>query len=493
MTEAVDPYIEGVIMRGDEGSALLAAKCAPTLRNSNHVDIVTEGINGIAVLRVPEGFSIVAHSASGDPNERNPEAHAMSLIDRLYADAQAVGATPLGMADVVDSSGSDKRLVASIADALAEGANKRKIAILNGELAILGERVNCEANISGTMIGLIPRTYRHPLRFTKRGIEYVVIEPNDKAVYINSDGVGTKTELYERRAELERYPAAILPAFFDGAAMLADDAAKLFAEIKALFEVMGRNSEARSVDTQETANALSRRFGFEYVIAHEMVGDRLCGWKHGTAAYNISGSAVSLIDDETLKHLPIPEAGDYIIAISGKPNPRSNGITAKRAAMVKQFGQDWHKTPEGQMFLNFLAEPSTVFYPVFRELLRNNAATSVYHMSGGAYKGKLAKPLAKHGLYAKLEGLYQPDWRELALAGFEMAPAEIAYAKWPMGTEGFVTIKQPDAALKTISKYGLRGKVVGQLELSPDKTGVELVGVAAGGKNVYFSGLAEAA
>ena len=60
--ESVDWYIQEVIERGDQGSALLAARCAPTL-NAEYVDVIRQGMNGIAVLRIPDGYAAVVLSA----------------------------------------------------------------------------------------------------------------------------------------------------------------------------------------------------------------------------------------------------------------------------------------------------------------------------------------------------------------------------------------------------------------------------------------------
>ena len=113
-------------------------------------------------------------------------------------------------------------------------------------------------------------------------------------------------------------------------------------------------------------------------------------------------------------------------------------------------------------------------------------------MSGGAYEGKLARPLAKQGLYARLKNLFDPDWRESAIAQYADIPAEIAYAQWPMGNEGFATTKDPEKAMNAISRYGLESRQVGRVEKADGRTGVELADVrASDGKNVYFSGISE--
>jgi len=137
------------------------------------------------------------------------------------------------------------------------------------------------------------------------------------------------------------------------------------------------------------------------------------------------------------------------------------------------------------MFLEFLAEPSTIFYPVFKELIETGLATSVYHMSGGAYKSKLAKPLAKHGLFVDMENkLFFPDWREIALKEATSTTTEAAYEKWPMNNEAFITTKNPIEAEKIISKYNLKPRFAGELE-ETNRTGIEFI--AYSGEKIAFT------
>lgn len=365
---------------------------------------------------------------------------------------------------------------------MVSGANRYEFAVMNGELAILGNRINCDANVSGTMVSLLRKGSRRERGHFSDGSVFAAFDPNGLAIYMNSDGVGTKTEFYERA---RKYTGALR----DSLAMKLDDAAKIGARAKVVFDVVETKGNIPVSELRETAALISQEMDLAYLLHHESVGNRLGGWDED-AAFNVSGSAVNVIDEERLRSPLTPHEGDYIIAIRGKPNPRSNGITDKRKAMIKQFGDNWHQTPEGRMFLEFLAEPSTVFYPVFNALIEQGCATSVYHMSGGAYNGKLAKPLARHGLYATLEGLFDADWRELALGGFSFTSAEAAYAKWPMGNEGFITTSDPEKAMRIIATYGLEARQVGSVEKTADgKTGIELVGIkGSGGKNVYFSG-----
>jgi hypothetical protein len=320
-----------------------------------------------------------------------------------------------------------------------------------------------------------------------------VFSPNGKPVYANSDGVGTKTEFYERAYEWTGDASIVARGLQDSLAMKADDDGKIAATARVIHDNVETNlpiTERERESFREEARAWNSRLGISYSLNFEDVSSRLHGWSDdGTKYFNISGSAVSTIDEEWLKNPPKSSVGEYLIAIAGLANSRSNGHTKRRGIMTEMLGKKWHLTPQGHEFLDFLTRPSTVLYPVFGALLEHGDATSFYHMSGGAYNGKLAQPLAEHGLYVAIKGIFPPDWREQKMAEFASMSNEAAYAQWPMGNDGVVTTKIPDAALNRITAMGLNCMVVGQLEQRSEKTGVTLVGIkGSDGEDVYFSG-----
>ena len=485
----VDEYIREVVEKGDEGSKLLAARTAPTLKNSPLVRIVREGMNGIAVLDIPEDCCVIVHSCTGDPKAENLKEHAFSLVEKLITDVDLIEASSIAFVNVIDSSTGDLKLLEEIAEGLVEGANRYSLAIMNGENAILGNRITKGANISGTMISIMHTdTARKKFGdfvtakiFDKGPHRFAIFHPEGKPVYINSDGVGTKTEFYERA---DRHSLAL----YDSLAMKLDDAAKLGAIPKVVSDVVEINEVIPFDFLESTAQEIGfRELGIAYILHREIVGDRLRGYDDDVAVYNISGSVVSVINEERLRNPPVPREGDFLVTVRGKPNPRSNGITDKRRVMVEMFGKMWHVTEVGKVFLNYLASPSTVLFPLFSKLLSEQVATSVYHISGGAYNGKLARPLAQHNLFAKIDNLFPPDWRELFFVGASFATPEMAYGKWPMGNDGFFTTRSPVSALETVKEFGLEGRVVGQLETAKDgKTGAEIT--TFNGKRVYFNG-----
>ena len=419
--------------------------------------------------------------------------HTLSLIDKLARDSENIGAEPVAFADVVDSNTGDLDMIDIVGYALKEGADKHKVGIPTGENAILGNRVNCEANVIGTMMALLPRSKAEELSpdgslffsFKKDGISYAVFDPEGKPVMINSDGVGTNTEFYERSGD---YKLAV----DDEAAMKWDDAAKLGAIIRVSSTIVETKGNIPIDEIIAHAESLGKRNNLIAILDEDKVGSRIMGFNPSAASYNVGGSVVSTIDEWRLQNPLKPNAGDYLLALTGMlPNPRSNGITDKRKAMVALFGENWHKTEIGKIFMQYLGQPSTILYPVFNDLIGKGLATSVYHMSGGAFRGKLAKPLARHNLFVKINDLFRPDWRESTLIGHSLMPAEVAYASFPMGNDGFITTAEPEQAIELIErKYGMLARVVGQLEHNHRGwSGARLIGIkGSGGDDVYFSG-----
>jgi len=480
-TEVDDAYLKEVIGRGDEGSRLLAAICAPTLKNSDRVRLI--GDEKRIALEIPDNHQPIVHSCAG---RGNPEEAAKDLVLNLMAQASEINATPVAFTNIIDSRTGDIEMLRKIAAALAAAADIYHLPIINGENAILGDVVRGDANISGTMISSLPKgskVYTGTLIKEGRFIRYsgspprpvfATFDHEGKYVIANTDGIGTKTRFRQRLG-------AWALSINDFLAMIFDDQAKVRgARVRVasgVLEVSGYSEQIKL--TERYMRERCKEMGILGTLQLEK--GNLNAYKEGVVAYNIGGTAVGIVSEQDLLNPLKPAAGEFVIAIRGKPNPRSNGITGKREAMRRMFGENWHETEIGKKFLEFLAEPSTVLYPVFQELISSGLATSVYHMSGGAYDGKFARPLAKHGLMAKLDNLFAPDWRELALC--TLTPARAAYGKYPMGNEGFVTTTKPDDAIAAIKARGLDAQLAGRIE---EGTGVELV--AWNREKVYFDG-----
>lgn len=493
MVNELQRYIEEVIKKGDEGSSLLAALTAPTLGNQMKVGslrVLDGGMNGLTVLDVPKTHSVMVHSVGADPNIADLSKYSESLVNNLIKTSYP-DSIPVAFANVVDSNTGNIEMIKTIGNALAKTATTHNLAILNGENAVLGDRVSSDANLSGTMISLVHNSKLNVLDgIIKKGdIEYAFFDPEGKPVLINSDGVGTKTEFYERSG---KYHLAIE----DFMAMNLDDAIKIAAKAKVISGVLEYTKGIPTDHCSEHLEQVAWNMGILGILQPENLEGRIRGYNDSTPTFNISGSVVSTIDEERLTNPLKPSEGDLLIAIKSKnPNPRSNGITARRTLM-NQLGEEWlkgtefnewHETNEGKEFLEYLSTPSTIFYPVFSELIEKGLATSVYHMSGGAFNGKLARPLAKEGLFAEISNLFPMSGIEERLYDASGASLKTAYENWPMGAEGFITVNPSDinSATKVLQDINYRMKVVGKLELG--NTGVKIN--TPQGEVIRFNGL----
>src|SRR3989344_3341787 len=76
-----------------------------------------------------------------------------------------------------------------------------RVACINGELAKLGDMMNCDCNIAGTVLGYLPRfkfSGNLPAMVQLDGVLYYIFDPNEKLVWMNSDGIGTKSIVHSR-------------------------------------------------------------------------------------------------------------------------------------------------------------------------------------------------------------------------------------------------------------------------------------------------------
>jgi phosphoribosylaminoimidazole (AIR) synthetase len=499
-------YRENVIKVDSEGAELLAEICEPTLDNSGWVDVLKAGRHGLAVLRIPEDYLCVVHSASGRQTLSNPDWYAESMVGNLVRQAEFIDAQPVAFSNVVDSSVGDRDLIERIGKAMVKKADFHNLAILNGENAVYGPMINCDANISGTMISVVSKDsgkffgtdFSDPVGFKLNGTSYIVFDPKGQAVYMNSDGTGTKTDFYAmlfEAASEEWFDVNEISWLRDSIAMKLDDTIKIGARAIVVQDVVDVKGNLPTELMKREAEMIGSELGIVYSLQLRRNDRRIMGYKKGAPAYTVSGSAVSVIDEERLSNPLKPSAGEYLIVMTGIPNPRSNGITAKRKLAIELFGENYHLDPRCEEHLKYLATPSTILYPIFKRLVDEGLATSVYHMSGGAYKGKLAKPLAEHGLFVSIDKLFEPHPTEVKLMEASGSSTEDAYATWPMGNDGFVTTEHPRKTVEMIQhEFGLEAKVASKDTIKPARggsTGVELT--AFNGETVYFSGQKKAA
>ncbi len=467
-------YVKDVIDFDAAASEIMYDVSRKTFNFREEVEVIDDRKGGLAALRVKPGKKIAIHGAVADPWIDDIPEYAASLVSHLRAQARFLNARPIAFFDTIARSDVPISAIEQVAESLYSECRKYKLAILNGENAKLGSRVNAPLNLSGVMLSYI----NHPVGvFGRREIPYIVIEADGRLAYGNCDGEGTKIEVKERTGQY---------GMEDAIAMIADDAARKMGDIRALYFVMeAANNESPLAQLWRSGKAISEKIDSYFAIHREVVGERVAGY--GSAPYNIEGTCISFIDEQSVKGMPSPKEGDYLFAIRNPENPftfRSNGITEVREGFNSLYGSEWHRSVySGITAGNWAGSPSTVFYPLVKRLFSAGLISGFFHMSGGAFKEKLAEPLADLGLGARLDNLYEPSPAMRLLAESQGITMEEAYRIWNMGNEAFVTTGKPDGLMNMLGKLGLEGRPAAS---QPLRKGLKLIIDAYNGEEVIF-------
>lgn len=486
-----DKYKKDIIEAGDKFSQIMAEYTIPTIEAHSRAEVLSGGMNHVAVMRPEEDDIGVAVSASGDPKLFGEE-HVSSMINNLENKLNENGAELMLMSNVIEGRELKEEYAHEIGKTIKEICLRKGIANMNGESAGMGNVIIPKYNISGTGVGLIkedrlPNQIKSILEKQNsveiNGIIYFKTE--NKPITINSDGNGTKTVL---NVMAENYKDSV----FDFMAMNLDDAIKIGAEARVLTGILEVNQHLHSLNVNDIINNLiveSKKLGIEGRLSSSL-SDRVFSYKENAPAFTISGSTISLIDENILKNLPHPLEGDKLVVIYHEiPDPRANGITLLRQIPFDSWGLDWHEKNNDfvKQVLNYASSPSKVLYPMYSEMFKKGFGNAFYHMSGGTFNGKLAKPLAKYGLHANIEKLPEIPTIIRNIINLSNIPHEKFYDKWPMIIQGFVaTTNNENEVIKTAEKYGFKANVVTVLNKDIEKPGVDLVTYK--GERLYFNG-----
>jgi phosphoribosylformylglycinamidine cyclo-ligase len=153
---------------------------------------------------------------------------------------------------------------------------------------------------------------------------------------------------------------------------------------------------------------------------------------------------------------------------------RCNGISSIRKALKEKFGKEWWKNPEAEESIKAAAVPS-VLYDTYINTLHGwfdknfkpeIAIHSIVHLSGGAFKEKLANDiLFPKKLSAELFDLWEPPkimrdcafWRNIADEEF--------YEVWHGGQGMLLIVEEKDAehCIKRGKDFGIEAKIVGKI------------------------------
>lgn len=474
-------YKKEYISVGDQGSKILYEITSKTLQEVDNLANLKKnltGMNSSIFLEIPPGYSVIVHTQTASPCNNHYNL-GQSLVENLLK-THLGGSTPIGFANVIDSRTGQLMMVEAIANGMTDLAIKNGLYILNGENAIYGQRVS-EVNLSGTMISIIPsdKLKNKPGIIENNGVKYANFNPKGKLVMINSDGTGTKPEFQERA---KKYCNGI----DDWLAMILDDVIKVDAQAVIASGVLEYSKNIPLEKMQDFLEKRRKELAILATLQIENLEGKILSYDSGLPVFNISGSLISVIDANKINNLPQPMEGDSLIAIQGSvENPRSNGNSARRKLMMEIGGKNWHEQSEYKKHLEYLSAPSTIFYPIMKKLFDEKLITSFYHMSGGAFNGKLAKPLAKHQLFAQITNLFEPSSIEQELCFNSNSTLQDAYETSHMGNEAFITTKNATKVIENLTQIGYKAREVAKLQSG--NTGVLIK--TQNGEEIRFTGL----
>lgn len=312
--------------------------------------------------------------------------------------------------------------------------------------------------------------FRGPRPFTFKNL------PKGYLIEASTDGIGTKGIIID--AAKTHHLAA-----YDLIAMTASDITR-FGGIPLIFINVFDTSSIGNEGDKVSKTYKSAISGLGYVARQSKIvvlkgetaqmGDAIGSEiKDSKTKLNWSGTMIGayhkdkMITGESLKE------GQVIIAL--KENGfRSNGISSVRKSLREKFGSKWWKNPKAKESIKLAATPS-VLYDMFVNTLHGWFSSdfkpeikihSIIHLSGGAFKEKLAKDiLFPKKLSAEIFDLWEPPFIMRECAKWRKITDEEFYEVWHGGQGMLLIIDEKDAkyCIKRAKDFNIKAKVVGKI------------------------------
>ncbi len=165
--------------------------------------------------------------------------------------------------------------------------------------------------------------------------------------------------------------------------------------------------------------------------------------------------------------------GQVIIALK-EEGFRCNGISSMRKALKEKFGKEWWKNPKAKKSIKQASHPS-VLYDMYINTLNGwfnknfkpeINIHSIVHLSGGAFKEKLAKDiLFPKKLSAKLFDLWEPPEIMHNCAKWRKITDEEFYEVWHGGQGMLLIVDKKDAkyCIERAKDFGIKAKISGKI------------------------------
>ncbi len=288
------------------------------------------------------------------------------------------------------------------------------------------------------------------------------------------DGIGTKTEFYER---LNQHEGSASNLF----AMIVDDAAATGGEVLVVGDVLDVNE--LDEENELIVNGMHQLAEGMVRAAHDagvaVIGGEIAelGKRvHGYGDFNYNWAGVGIVATRKDRRLTGEElkAGHYLVGFA-EPGFRSNGITDVRNAMEEYYGPNWHEQIEpslGSVTLGSLVQtPATIYAKLMSRLqggVRHEEPaaeiTGVAHITGGGQPSKLGRLLLRtEGLGITIDDPIEPPEMMISVQRLRGFDDRRAYGKWHMGPGMIVATTEPDKVLAEADG----AKVIGRITDEP--------------------------
>lgn len=304
---------------------------------------------------------------------------------------------------------------------------------------------------------------------------------------LQADGIGTKTEFYERLNEHEGSAYNLL-------AMVADDAPATGGEALVIVNILDVKELDR--DNQEIVSGM-RDLARGLVLASEEAGVAVIGGEiaelgsrvHGYGDFNYNWAAVAIVGTRKDRKLLGTElkAGDTLVGFE-EPGFRSNGITDVRNAMEEHYGPVWHEQVEltlGEEPLGKLVQtPATIYARLMSRLqggVRHEEPLAdvrgVAHITGGGQPSKLGRMLLRsESLGITIDNPITPPDMMLHVQRLRGFDDRKAHGKWHMGPGMVVATSTPEVVAREAQVFGIKAQTIGQVT---DEPGIRIKNLGA--------------
>ena len=312
--------------------------------------------------------------------------------------------------------------------------------------------------------------FRGPRPFTLKNL------PAGHFIEASTDGIGTKGILHD--AAKTHHLAA-----YDLVAMTASDITRFGGVPLVLVNVFDTSSIGKKGDkVSETYKSAIAGLGEvakqekivilkgETAQMGDAIGSEIADSK---TKLNWSGTIIGAYHKDKMITDANLAPGQAIIGL--KENGfRCNGISSIRSALKAKYGREWWSNPEAKESIREAATPSVLYdnyintlHGWFNKDFKPEVALhSIIHLSGGAFKEKLANDvLFPKKLSAELFDLWEPPKIMRECAFWRNISDEEFYEVWHGGQGMLLVVDEKDAphCIKRALDFGIEAKVVGKL------------------------------